>query len=167
MNTFAERLKFAINKSNLSQAEAARKSGIAQQSINYIINNNVNSSKLAPQIASALGINPEWLVYGRGKLEETCVYEIPIFNTPYLLIKFLNQDIDENTVKYTVIEIDLGDNAFAYLIEPQKLAICSSIIETDTTEYLTLTPSSVIVSKSKGETSFAIFEWRHRYVNFF
>lgn len=166
METFAERLKWAIDKKGISQAEAARKSHISQQSMNYIIKSNLESSKLAPQIASALNVNPEWLIYGRGKFEETKVYELPILNSPYMLFKFLHNDIDENVIKHTLVDIDLGDKAFAYLVEPKKMAICSSTDEFHPLQYLTLTTSAVTVTNNRGELSFAIFEWRDRHVNF-
>lgn len=167
MKIFAERLKMAIEKRGLSQAEAARKSGISQQSINYIINNKLKSSKLAPQIASALQVNPEWLIYGRGKFEETKVYEIPILDSPFMLLKFLHDDIDENMVKHTVIDIDLGDYAFAYILDQKKMIICGHFNNmTKSKEYLTLTPSAIEITGKKGESSFPIFEWRFRHVEF-
>lgn len=166
MRTFAERLKIAIEKKGMSQSMAARICGISQQSMNYIISNNLTSSKLAPRIASALDINPEWLMYGRGRFEETKIYELQIIHNPYMLIKFLNNDIDANSVRYTAIDIDLGESAFAYIIEPKKMMICSSSNKFSYSEYLTLKNSIVEITKRKKKISFGIFEWRSRYVDF-
>ena len=167
MNTFAEKLKIALKKRELSQAEAARLCGIAQQSLNYIISNNLNSSKLALQIASSLNINPEWLILGQGKFEETKLYELPIIHSPYMLKKFLQREIDENTMDYTVINVFLGDTAFAYLTDSKKIAICATeIINVYQIEYLNITNAAVIISKEKEELSFPIFEWRIRNVDF-
>jgi transcriptional regulator with XRE-family HTH domain len=167
MNTFAERLKFAISKRGISQAEAARNAGMSQQSINYIINNNLHSSKLAPQLAAGLDISTEWLIYGTGKFEESKVYELPILKSPYEVLKFINKDIiNENGLSYTVIDTDLGDNAFAYLLEPNKIAICSTLDKFNSLQYLTLTTCSATITKEKGELSFTIFEWRQRHVDF-
>lgn len=170
MNTFAERLKTAIDKRGISQAEAARICGIAQQSLNYIISNNLKSSKLAPEIAAALGINPEWLILGLGKFEENKLYELPILHSPYMLKKFIKGDIDLNTVDYAVINIDLGDQAFAYLIESKKLIICSNTIistQNRNIEYLCIEDLVASISPVvKGELSFPIFEWRIRSVDY-
>ncbi|MCE3237832.1 MAG: hypothetical protein K0R24_813 [Gammaproteobacteria bacterium] len=170
MNTLAERLKIAINKRGMSQAEAARLCGISQQSINYIIANNLSSSKLAPQIALALNINPEWLILGRGKFEETKVYELPIIHSLYMLKKFIKNELDEQSLEYTVINVYLGNRAFAYLLEARKMAICSdeSINNTqnEKSEYLSIEESGVSITKENGIVSFPIFEWRIRSVDY-
>lgn len=169
MNTFAERLKIAIAKRGISQAEAARLSGIAQQSFNYIIANNLKSSKLAPQIASSLGINPEWLILGQGKFEENKIYELPIFHSPYLLKKFIKMDLDENSLEYTAINVDLGDRAFAYLLETKKMVICSTNVinaQDQKIQYLTIEELAASITETKGELSFPIFEWRIRNVDY-
>jgi transcriptional regulator with XRE-family HTH domain len=169
MSTLAERLKIAISKRGMSQAEAARLCGISQQSINYIIANNLSSSKLAPQIASALDINPEWLILGHGKFEENKIYELPVIHSPYMLKKFLRNELDEQSLDYTVINVYLGNLAFAYLLEARKMAICSDgLINTQNQkiEYLAIEESIVLVTKTKGNLSFPIFEWRIRSVDY-
>lgn|SRR3990167_708749 len=170
MNTFAERLKIAIAKRGISQAEAARLSGIAQQSFNYIIANNLKSSKLAPQIASSLGINPEWLILGQGKFEENKIYELPIIHSPYMLKKFIKMELDENSLDCTTINIDLGSQAFAYLLETKKMVICSTKIiytQNQKIEYLSIEElAASVVTEIKGELSFPIFEWRIRNVDY-
>jgi transcriptional regulator with XRE-family HTH domain len=169
MNTFAERLKIAIAKRGISQAEAARLCGIAQQSLNYIITNNLNSSKLAPHIASALGINPEWLILGQGKFEENKVYELPIIHSPYMLKKFMRNELEEKSLDYTVININLGDLAFAYLLNAKKMVICSTKVlnaQNQKLEYLNIEESATSVTDKQGELSFPIFEWRIRNVDY-
>jgi len=169
MNTFAARLKIAIDKRGISQSEAARLCGIAQQSLNYIITNNLNSSKLAPQIASALEINPEWLILGQGKFEENKVYELPIIHSPYMLKKFIRNELKENSLEYTVINTNLGDLAFAYLLEAKKMVICSTeVINTQNQklEFLRIEESATSVTDKKGKFSFPIFEWRIRSIDY-
>lgn len=168
-NTFAKRLKLAIEKRNISQAEAARKCGISQQSINYIINNNLKSSKLAAQIASALCINPEWLISGRGKFEESKVYEIPIIHSVNMLNKFIQKKIDLNSLSYTVIDRYLSDLVFAYLIKPKKMLICydeTAIADIVASQYLTVENDTVSITDQKYDFSFPIFEWRLRNEDF-
>lgn len=167
MNSFAERLKIALEKRNLSQAEAARKCGLSQQSINYIIKNNLKTSKLGTEIATALNINPEWLIYGRGKFEESKIYELPIMHSYTLLKKFINNELKLDKVDYIVTEFFLGYTAFAYLLEPRKLIICGdeSFISTSG-QYLTFDGSSSFITDLKGQISFPVFEWRIRYEDF-
>lgn len=168
MNTFAERLKIAIEKRGISQSEAARLCGIAQQSLNYIITNNLNSSKLAPQISAALGVNPEWLILGQGKFEENRVYELPIIHSPYMLKKFIRNELKANSLDYTVINTNLGDLAFAYLLDAKKMVICSTEVNTQNQkmEYLNIEDSATSVTNKKGKFSFPIFEWRIRNVDY-
>jgi len=170
MKTFAERLKIAISKRGISQAEAARMCGIAQQSLNYIITNNLNSSKLAPLIASSLGINPEWLILGVGKFEECKIYELPIIHSPYMLSKFMKRELDENSLTYTVINDYIGDCAFAYLIENRKMVICttnaSRAYNNNKIEYLNIEGMVATVTEKEGGFSFPIFEWRIRNVDY-
>lgn len=169
MTTFAERLKLAIAKREISQAEAARVCGIAQQSLNYIIANNLKSSKLAPQIAASLKINPEWLILGHGRFEENRIYELPIIHSAYMLKKYLKKELDKNSLEYTVINIDLGNMAFAYLLENKKMLICSTNAMKDqnqSIEYLSVDEMTATVTKTKGIFSFPIFEWRIRSVEF-
>lgn|SRR5262245_39706317 len=163
MKTFAERLKLALEKKRMSQTEAARRCKITQQTINYIINNNLKSSKLAPNIAAALGINPEWLMYGTGRFEEMQIFEIPILSSPYELLKFINSDIDLDSIKHTVIDADLGFEAFAYLLNPSEIIICSNLHKRSGCKYLTLRDNIVQVTNKKKNFSFAIFEWRIRH----
>jgi transcriptional regulator with XRE-family HTH domain len=169
MNTFAERLKLALIKRGISQAEAARACGIAQQSLNYIIANNLKSSKLAPHIAASLTINPEWLILGHGRFEEDRIYELPIIHSAYMLKKFLKNELDKNSLEYTVINIDLGGMAFAYLLENKKMVICSietMYAQSQITEYLNIEGMIASVKNIKGAFSFPIFEWRTRSVDF-
>lgn len=169
MNTFAERLKLAITKRGISQAEAARVCGIAQQSLNYIIANNLKSSKLAPQIAASLKINPEWLILGHGRFEENKIYELPIIHSVYILKKYLKNEVDKNSLEYTAINIDLGSTAFAYLLENKKMVICTTELvytQNQGTEYLNIEEMVVNITNTKGAFSFPIFEWRTRSVDF-
>ena len=165
MLTFSQRLKFAIQKKQLSQTDAAKKAGISQQSINYILNNDLLSSKLAPKLGEALGINLEWLIYGTGPFEEIKSYPLPILDTPYLILKYVNEGLVEN-VNYTTIDVDLGEHAFSYLIEPKTLIICTALNMGHATQFLSVYTTTVSITEHKEALSFGIFEWRRRDVNF-
>lgn len=165
--TFAQRLKLAIEKLGISQAEAAKRCGVTQQSINYIINKNLDSSKMGTQIAQALSINADWLIFGRGKFEETLIFEIPILQSIYMIKKFVDGKLEKNLVEYTVIDTDLGDMAFAFLVDANKMVICADKSKTiKTKEYLTVDKLNYAITESATDASFPIFEWRTRHVDF-
>lgn len=171
MNGFSERLKKIIKKKGLSQAEAAKLCGIAQQSLNYILNNNLKCSKLAPQIAVALDVDLEWLIYGTGKSSLSKLYDLPILHSAYMLKKYLNRELDLESLGITVIDTFLGDNAFAYLTKPDEMAICGDTSptppNTNIKDFLTLSNEGIIIiTKEQGKISFPIFEWRKRNEDF-
>ena len=165
--SFSKRLKQVIENKNISQAEAARLCGIAQQSMNYILKNDLKSSKLAPQIADALNINPEWLIYGEGRPDMIVANEIPIIHSPYMLKKYIADALPQDSLELTIVDKFLGNKAFAYLIKPTKMAICAdSNDEIQPSEYLTLKDNEIIISAKPAKISFPIFEWRERYEDF-
>ena len=165
--SFSKRLKQLIEDKGLSQAEAARLCGIAQQSMNYILKNDLKSSKIAPQIADALNINPEWLIYGEGRPDVIVTNEIPIIHSPYMLKKYMADSLAQESLELTIIDKFLGNKAFAYLVKPTKMAICAdSVGEIQPKEYLTLKNNEVIVATNRTKVSFPIFEWRERYEDF-
>lgn len=65
--TLSDRIKLVLFEEGLSQAEGARRCSISQQTLNYIIKNKLNQSKLANQIALGLGVRSEWLISGKGE----------------------------------------------------------------------------------------------------
>lgn len=162
METFAKRLKWAIERRGISQAEAAKKCGIAQQSMNYIINKNLKSSKLSPKIATVLGVNLEWLISGRGRFEEIKIIEVPLLTTYVMLQEFLKNNLDEDSLSYTFTQKYLGQNAFAYLLDMHQMVICSyeDSIVFKATRYLSINKNSATISQKKTKLCFPVYEWR-------
>ncbi len=164
--TFSNRLKKILESKGMSQAEAARQCNIAQQSMNYILNSNLKSSKLAPTIADALNINIDWLLTGEGRPETINTIEIPIIHSPYMLKKFLNGALTLDTLEYTIVDKFLGTHAFAYLITSKEMIICSEK-PIDNSDFLIILDDEVIISDENTEnTSFFIFEKRVRTYDF-
>lgn len=65
--SFGERLTKALHDSKISQSELARVLGISQPSVNaWVKDKNQPESKRVAEIASALGVDPGWLLDGRG-----------------------------------------------------------------------------------------------------
>jgi len=85
METLADRLKYILYKLDLNQVEAPRLIGISQQSINYTLRNNLNTSRLSVRIAEGLQINPEWLLTGKGEWQPDKINKIPIINDNTIL----------------------------------------------------------------------------------
>lgn len=131
MKTLAERLKYALYKLDINQVEAANTSGISQQSINYIIRNNLTESRLSSRIAEGLKLNPEWLIYGRGEMISPKIYKIPLI-TDYLSLQlYLNdRDIDKEA-DFLLTNRQLGCKPFAVKNERNKILICTKENEKD------------------------------------
>ena len=165
--SFSERLKKILFIKGLSQAQAAKVCGIAQQSMNYIINSDLKSSKLAPQIASALDVNPDWLIYGTGRPDILKVSNIPLLHSVSMLKKFIHGNLTLNQLDLTVIDTYLGNNAFAYLLKPKEMLVCAdSTHAIINSEYLTLEKDEIVITKQAKKISFPIFERRKRYEDF-
>jgi len=67
MNEYSKRLKKAMDYANLTQEESARKSGVKQQTIQYLLKKG-RSSRYNSQIAHACGVNTDWLATGKGEM---------------------------------------------------------------------------------------------------
>ncbi len=64
--SMGERLEQYLTQKGVSQSDLARRAGIKQQTVNYLIKSKSQGSSYAVRIASALGINPAWLQEGVG-----------------------------------------------------------------------------------------------------
>ena len=168
MKTFAQRLLAAINKIGISQTEAARRCGISQQSMHYIISKNLETSKLAAKIAHGLDVNPDWLIYGEGSFQDQKVYQVPIIKTAKELQLFLCDGLDLNSVSYAYTDTDLGEKPFAYLQEPNKMAICCTNKPelSSNLGYLCLKNDTIVFLNIPKNKYFLVFEWRNRCVSF-
>lgn len=164
MESFSERLRFVLYKREMSQSEAARRCGITQQAMNYIIKNNLESSKLAIQIANGLNVNPEWLVYGKGKFENAELTELPLIDNYFILEAFVHGIKIPEDKGGVFVDKDYGKYAFAFCVEKNKIAICcssdASIENTLTHEYLVVMPDSFEVITNKKADCYQICEWR-------
>lgn len=164
MKNLSDRIKFALYKLDISQTEAARRCGMSQQSMHYIIRKNVDSSKLANQIAVGLKISPEWLISGKGKFENPETDNIPIIDNVITLNYFINGGNIKDSADFIVSSTYFDKVSFAYLVECNKIAICLSkeceIKDTIVTEYLIIKDRSIEISNKKTEDSYQIVEWR-------
>ncbi|ELX9578604.1 helix-turn-helix transcriptional regulator [Escherichia coli] len=67
METISQRLKQKRTELNLTQAQLAEKAGMKQQSIQQIEAGETKRPRFLLELASALGCEPSWLLYGKVK----------------------------------------------------------------------------------------------------
>ena len=67
METISQRLKQKRTELNLTQAQLAEKAGMKQQSIQQIEAGETKRPRFLLELASALGCEPSWLLYGKTK----------------------------------------------------------------------------------------------------
>lgn len=168
MKTLGSRLKKILKDKNLTQKEAAEIVGISAQALNYIITNDLKTSKLAPKIAIKLGIHSDWLLYGKGRPMEPVFFEVPIINNAFTLEKFIynKEELDEIS-EFTVIDCDLGTKAFAYLLNKRELVFCYCP-KTDSKSGLFLCVNFLdnvveLKEEASGDNSFAVYAILKKY----
>lgn len=68
-STYQERLRLAMEYADLTQQELAKRVGVRQQSIQYLLSKG-RSSRRNSEIAKACGVDPDWLATGEGETNE-------------------------------------------------------------------------------------------------
>ncbi|RLV57933.1 XRE family transcriptional regulator [Parashewanella curva] len=164
--SLGERLERALFELNVTQKQLAKKAGVTQQTISYIVKNKIPESKLAPKLADALGINPNWLILGLGELTKNFGYEIPIINSYFVLQKFFRDGYRIYGEPFLVTEINLGKQAFAFQTDLDQVAICSLENSFNAKEFLLIEASKFQVLDSQQDNAYPIYEWRKRSVEY-
>lgn len=67
--SLSDRLKIAISRAGVTQAELAVKANLSQGAINKLVSGKAKSSKGLLAIALALNVNPQWLQWGTGAID--------------------------------------------------------------------------------------------------
>ncbi|MCJ8322748.1 MAG: LexA family transcriptional regulator [Rhizobiales bacterium] len=62
MQTTGERIQSRINEMGISQAELARRSGVSQSGLNFLINGKIKKPTGLGEIADALNVSVDWLM---------------------------------------------------------------------------------------------------------
>lgn len=73
MKTFADRLNSAMSEAGLSQGQLASKVGLTQPAIQKMASGKTSGSRKLVELASALGVRPEWLSDGSGSMRSSGV----------------------------------------------------------------------------------------------
>ncbi len=66
LGTLSERLVFALEKSKMRKIDLAKAVDVSPQVIHRLCNSKTHSTRFAADLASALGVNLEWLTSGEG-----------------------------------------------------------------------------------------------------
>ena len=152
--TLSDRIKLVLFEEGLSQAEGARKCDISQQTLNYIIKNKLDRTKLANQIALGLGVRSEWLISGRGEKrakKQTTVYVIK--DLDMLKVLMMNRgDVRIETETFKIDGFDYIKKMFAIRYE-NKVVIFSNEIEDfnsmNKIEYIKINENGFEISDNK------------------
>ncbi len=131
-STLSDRLKLAIEKAGISQAELARQIGVKQQAIQYLCSSKTKKSRFTFQIAEALNISATWLASGVGQmiLENDIDYQLIKSQTKVPILTFEQiKNIATNETKFDLdkyinwilVNRQIGDRAFAIQLKDQSM----------------------------------------------
>lgn len=131
LQTFSQRLNYAMSYKQVSQSALARTIGVKPQSVQYLCNNNAKSSRLTPQIAEALDVNLEWLALGVGKVwveeaqaEAVVSQQVPLISWDEL-VDFDAQHPEsalQNPAQHLLSDVDLGGSGYALKINNDAMS---------------------------------------------
>ena len=126
---FEERLREAMNKTNISQSELSRLAGISKASISqYLSNKNEPKHQVIVKLAEILGVDAVWL---KGKTDAPLIVKPKVLR-PEQAAKVLGSNADSVRIRMqknsfsppigTACQLDKGSTKFTYEIFPEKLA---------------------------------------------
>lgn len=103
-STLGERLVYALDKINMSQATLSKLTGVSQPAISKICSGQIKRSSYSSDFAKAMNISPDWLIYGIGEMGFTA--EQTSKASYDLLRKLSGDDIDESpTIRVPRLEV--------------------------------------------------------------
>ena len=130
LNTFSDRLVYALDKMAISQTKLANKINVSRQAIQYLCSQRVEKTKFAHDIADALEINVDWLVSGCGEmlleqsLEQKLLSEQKI--APILLCEqiqaWLSDRLDKQKIsEWTTVHEKFSNKCFALRLKDNSM----------------------------------------------
>ena len=117
---FGERVLFSLEQQKRSKSWLAEQIGISKQAINYLLKYSLNP-KYVTEIATALEIRPEWLLFGKGSRqslseESTDIARIPILHLINIPL-FTQKNSLNLTDEFTHITSGSASSCFATILE--------------------------------------------------
>lgn len=84
MNSLAERLRAALDAAGINQSELSRRVGVTRGAVSFWLKGTITSLEGENLIrtAQALGVSPNWLATGRGKMSPASSKEISFEDNP-------------------------------------------------------------------------------------
>ncbi|MCE3237371.1 MAG: SOS-response transcriptional repressors (RecA-mediated autopeptidase) [Gammaproteobacteria bacterium] len=119
---FSERVLLILKQQNKSKAWLAQQIGISNQALQYVLKCSSNPrTKYVIEIATALEVSPEWLLFGKGNRqslseESTEIARIPILPLNHVPL-FTQKDSGLLTDEFTHITLSSPCSCFATLLE--------------------------------------------------
>lgn len=123
--TLSGRLKFAMKRAGISQANLARSIGIKPAALQYLLASNARSSRFTFELAHALNVRTEWLAAGAGPMvpEDDPLYRllvkykrIPILKPEEIQGWLINNSHSENYDDWILVPVNTGVKSFAFSI---------------------------------------------------
>ena len=113
MQTLADRIRIELSKKRLSQQWLAEQVGVSQQAIAKVVNGDTKSPKNIVEIATALGVDVNWLKTGEGEP-----------NSDYIRVVSMYEPKVENTIRVEILDIEAsaGNGSFLTRTEQGLLA---------------------------------------------
>lgn len=165
LKTIGQRLSKIMVEMGLTQAEVAARTGVPKTTISHLIRNEVATYKNSSALADGLGINHDWLVYGRGGILNPTVYYLPMIHEYFRLRLFQSEGFLEDNTNFIVNERDYGEGTFATALNGELL-ICSQfegdVLPSSTLNFLIWTErrKAIVDEFLPGKRSFIIHELR-------
>lgn len=135
MTEYSKRLKKAMEYADLTQVELAHRSGVKQQSIQYLLTKG-NSSRYNSHIAHACGVDSDWLATGKGEMisDQTVVSSLVKVDTDTVKIPLLTATLSMGNG----IPAELGHDDVIKSIELTKQWINSRLSAASSTDNINL-----------------------------
>lgn len=128
------RIRQALARKGMSQAELARKIGVKQQTISYLCapDSPATTTRYGTQIAQALGVNPSWLHTGLGDPDNPVVHvvvegvevlfrRVPLFGDVNSVSAYLESKPAKAKSVGIITNLHVGDKVFAIEIDDRSM----------------------------------------------
>lgn len=124
LETFADRLNFAMNEGGYTQASLGQAIGMSQPSVWKLTTGKTQNTRKMYQIAKVLGVRPEWLEEGSGPMREGPATEpspnASTFKFSHLKVKeweSLDEKERDEYVEVPLLNISLSAGNGGYVID--------------------------------------------------
>ncbi len=129
--TLSDRLRCALDKLGITQAELGKRINVSRQVIQYLCRSNIHKSKFSYDIAEAMNINVDWLVTGKGDMlfEESSEKQhylpqqkaVPILQWNQI-DSWLHKTLDNHDIKgWTSIAANISPRSYALILKDNSM----------------------------------------------